>query len=326
MRILFNTYPTAFDCPGGGEVQLLESKSALERLGHEVVLFDPWRPQFDEVDVVHFFSVQGGSMGFCDYVKKRGLPLLISPILWLTEENVKRFPMGEISDLLHLCDLILPNSGTERDLLSESFGLSRDKFLVTPNGVSPVGLSSADPFRAHFDIKGPFLLNVGNIEPRKNQLALIDAISDLKLELVLLGNVRDGAYFDRCVRDGEGFVSYLGHLEHDGELLVSAYRACEAFVLPSLLETPGLSAMEAGVQGTRVVVTSVGSTREYFQDLATYVDPMDPEDIRTGIVGALADDKDERLRKHLIANFTWDHAAKQLVEAYALASASARSR
>ena len=70
MRVLFNTYPVAFDCPGGGEMQLLKCKQALESLGVEVLLFDPWRPQFEQVDVVHYFSVQGGSMNFCDYVKR----------------------------------------------------------------------------------------------------------------------------------------------------------------------------------------------------------------------------------------------------------------
>ena len=124
MRVLFNTYPVAFGCPGGGEIQLLRSKQALEALGVEVLLFDPWRPQFESVDVVHYYSVQGGSMNFCDYVKNIGLPLLISPVLWLTEENRGRFPMGEIHDLLVRCDRILPNSQPECDQLAEAFGMN----------------------------------------------------------------------------------------------------------------------------------------------------------------------------------------------------------
>ena len=75
MRVLFNTYPVAFDCPGGGEIQLLESKKALERVGLEVLLYNFWHPRFDDVDLVHYFSVQGGSMNFCSHVKRRGLPL-----------------------------------------------------------------------------------------------------------------------------------------------------------------------------------------------------------------------------------------------------------
>ena len=45
MRVVLNTYPVAFDCPGGGEVQLLQSRAALQRRGVQVDLFDVWKPQ-----------------------------------------------------------------------------------------------------------------------------------------------------------------------------------------------------------------------------------------------------------------------------------------
>jgi glycosyltransferase involved in cell wall biosynthesis len=299
---------------------LLQSKAALERAGQEVFLYDPWNPQFDEVDMVHYFSVQGGSMNFCDHVKRKGLPLVISPILWLTEENVGSLPMDEIRDLLHLCDRILPNSEAEKNLLAEFFHLSREKFAVIPNGVNRIPRTSGGLFRSHSHIPDPFLLNVANVEPRKNHLALIEAVREVGMRLVLLGHVRDQAYFQECLTRGSGFVSYLGYLEHDGALLQSAYAACEAFILPSLLETPGLSALEAGAQGARVVVTSVGSTREYFQDLAFYVNPHDAEDIRRGIRSALVAPKDDRLRDHILEHFTWDQTGRRLLDAYGLVS------
>ena len=237
MRVLFNTYPVAFDCPGGGEVLLRKSKEALERAGVEVLLFDPWAPQLDAADVVHYFSVQGGSMNFCAHVKKRGLPLLISPVLWLTDASVPLLPIAEIRDLLHLCDVVLPNSRAELEQLTSFFGLDRRKFVVTPCGIDAAFTRPADAglFRRRFGIDGPFLLNVANIEPRKNQLRLIRATRGLGVGLVILGNVRDPDYYDACLREGEGFVRHLGYLEHGSELLRAAYQACELFVLPSLL-------------------------------------------------------------------------------------------
>ena len=130
MRILFSTYPAAFDCPGGGEAMLLKSLEALERAGAEVIRFNPWRPQLDEVDVVHYFSIQGGPF-FCDYVTRRGLPLVISPVLWLTEENRRQFPMQQICDILHLADVILQFRSRE--------GATRGGF---PSGARPVSPSS----------------------------------------------------------------------------------------------------------------------------------------------------------------------------------------
>jgi glycosyltransferase involved in cell wall biosynthesis len=321
VRVLFNTYPVAFDCPGGGEVQLLKSKEALERAGVEVALFDPWRPQLDAADVVHYFSVQGGSMNFCSHVKRRGQPLVISPILWLTERERPRQPIAEIRDLLHLCDRVLPNSRLEQEQLAGFFGLHPGKFSISHNAVDAVFGRPADPaiFRDCYGIRQPFVLNVANIEPRKNQLRLIEALRGRDLELVILGRVRDPAYWAACVDLGADFVHYLGHVEHGSELQRSAYRACEVFALPSLLETPGLAALEAAAAGARVVLTRIGSAPEYFGDSAVYVDPQSVEDICRGIEQALQTPPNGLAQ--LAQTFTWDRTAQQLLAAYQAACA-----
>ncbi len=318
MRVLFNTYPVAFDCPGGGEIQLLKCKQSLEALGVDVVLFDPWRPQFDRVDLVHYFSVQGGSMNFCDYVKRIELPLVISPIVWLTHENRRRLPLGEIRDLLHRCDRILPNSRAECEQLAEAFDVDPERFTVVPNGVDPSFGVPADPdaFRRKFDLEGPFLLNVANVEPRKNQRRLAQVAKRMDVDLVLLGHVRDQDYLRDCLADGGPRVRYVGPLDHADPLLKSAYRACQVFVLPSLLETPGLAALEAAAQGAKVVVTAEGATREYFGVLAEYADPTSTASLQRAIEKQWAASPGDLLRRRVLENFTWTHAGKALVDAY----------
>lgn len=297
---------------------LLEYKSALEALGVEVFLFDPWHPQFDQVDMVHYFSVQGGSMNFCYHVKRRGMPLLISPVIWLTEENVSTFPMEEIRTLLHISDLILPNSEAEQNQLAAYFRLDREKFAVVFNGISKAyeETVSEDLFRTHFDLWGPYMLNVANVEQRKNQLGLIRAMKDLGMPLVLAGHVRDNAYFEQCMTEGDGMVRYVGALPYCGSLLKSAYRGCRLFVLPSFLETPGIASLEAASQGAPLVITSEGCTREYFGDLATYVAPHDVADIRAGIVSALDKDRQDSLRELVLARYTWESSGGALLKAY----------
>jgi glycosyltransferase involved in cell wall biosynthesis len=318
VRALFNTYPVAFACPGGGEIQLLRCQAALAALGVDVTLFDPWRPQFDVVDVVHYFSVQGGSMNFCDFVKRTGLPLLISPILWLTPQNRGQFPLSEIRDLLHLCDRVLPNSQAECEQLSDVFDIDPAKFTVVPNGVDPQFGVPANPqdFRRKFDLASRFLLNVANIEPRKNQRLLARVARRMDLDLVLLGHVRDQDYLRDCLDEGGPRVRHVGYLDHDDPLLKSAYRACEVFVLPSLLETPGLAALEAAAQGARVVITSEGATREYFRKMADYVDATSADSLCQAIENQWAARPSDELRRYVLDNFTWLHAGKALVDAY----------
>jgi len=317
LRVLFNTYPLAFACPGGGEVQLQSCREALQRRGIIVELFDPWHPQFDQADVVHFFSVQGGSIPFCDYVKRRGLPLVLSPILWLGEDK-HDYALEEIGALLRLCDLALPNSVEEGRLLATYYGLEDAKFVPIVNGADVRFHLPADPrlFRETYGVNGEFLLCLANIEPRKNQLQLIRAVRDLTMPVLLVGRIRDTVYWEACQQELPPNVRYLGPIEFASELHRSAYCACSLFVLPTRLETPGLAALEAAALGARICITREGCTREYFGEEASYVDPDDPADILRGIREALTRLRTDTLSRTVRKRYTWDRAAEQLASVY----------
>lgn len=313
MKVLFATYPMAFHRPGGGEVQLLAYARHLPAHGVEVTLLDPWRPQFLEHDLVHFFSVVGGSWHLCNYVKTLGLPLVITSSLWVTERTSPNFPLGEIRDQLSLADRIVTNSELESTTLSRLLDIERAKFVAVPNAVDSRFFNSADPqvFRKHFGIEGEFALCVANIEPRKNQLVLIQAMADQAMPLLLIGHVRDWVYHEAVLAAGGNKVRYLGALPPDSGLLASAYAACRLFILPSLLETPGLAALEAAAQGAPIVITSEGSTKEYFGATATYVDPHSTASIAGGISAVLASSTRTTWRP-----VGWDQAAVALASCY----------
>lgn len=55
------------------------------------------------------------------------------------------------------------------------------------------------------------------------------------------------------------------------------------FALPSWFETPGLAALEAAALETPVVITSRGSTRDYFAESAIYCDPAKPLTVQSAI-------------------------------------------
>jgi glycosyltransferase involved in cell wall biosynthesis len=100
-------------------------------------------------------------------------------------------------------------------------------------------------------------------------------------------------------------------------MLASAYAGCELFVLPSLFETPGIAALEAGLAGAKIVITERGGTREYFGEEAVYVDPGSVESIRGGIVRGLARQRTDRLRDRIRTKYLWEDVARQTAAAYA---------
>jgi glycosyltransferase involved in cell wall biosynthesis len=286
MKVLFATYPMAFHTPGGGEIQLLAYHKHLPAHGVDVTLFDPWNPRFLEHDVVHFFSCIGGSVHLCNFVKQLGLPLVVSSSLWVTEETKHLYPIGEIHHQFSLADRVVANSDIECETLARVFNLPREKFVTVLNGVEDTFYKTVSPelFRSHFDMREKFVLNVGNIEPRKNQRQLVRAMKSMpELKLVLIGHERDSTYARACREEGGDQVIYLGPIPHDSELLRSAYAACDLFCLPSTLETPGLAALEAYAAGCRAAITEVGSTKEYFGDCVEYLDPSDADSIARAI-------------------------------------------
>ncbi|MDL2290666.1 glycosyltransferase family 4 protein [Desulfovibrio sp. OttesenSCG-928-F20] len=319
LTILFNTYPVAFDCPGGGEVQLLKYKEALEGLGLRVLCYDPWRPkeQFDAADMVHYFSVHGGSWHFCRYVHKvRGLPLVISPSIWI--DNHDKYGMKEINGILRMADRILPNSQAECEQLAALCNVDPNLFTPIVNGVDDIFFDKAPPelFRQHFGIHEPFVLCMGNIEERKNQLRLIQALAGAGICLVLAGQDREAGYAARCRASADSSVHFIGMLEHGSAMQRSAYAAAEAFVLPSTLETPGLAALEAAAVGCRLAITREGCTKEYFQDFAEYLEPYDVSSIRQAVLNALRREKNAALPLYIRERYTWRRAAEQLVAVY----------
>lgn len=322
MRVLFETYPWAFVTAGGGECQLRKYAEHLPNHGIEVVLFDHWRPDL-AVDAVHFFSCVGGSVHFCNYMKQRGLPLIVSSSLWIDDVTSSFYPVDEIRAQLSLADIVVPNSTMEADQLARILNLPADQFMPVMNGVDARfgGPHDAARFRRSFGIEGAFVLNVANVEARKNQLNLVRALAKDGLQLVMIGHVREAAYAEQVHAEGGARVRFLGPLDHDDALLASAYAACSVFALPSTCETPGLAALEAAAAGAPLAVTKVGSAREYFGDKCHYVDPVDPVDISRGVDAALTAGRRADLSEQIVTAFAWPKVTTRLPAVYRAAIA-----
>lgn len=321
-NVFFNTYPMAFDVPGGGEMQLLSSIRELSRLGISASLFDQWNPQFETCACMHYFSAMSGALPFCDYVRSKGIPLFVSPNLWLTEETVRLYPMGEVRALLNLADRVVCNSSMEASRFQRLLQIPEHKLLTVHCGIDDVYTEPRDEtiFREKFG-QDKFVLSIGTIENRKNQLALIRAMRQFpEYKLVLIGYTRDKAYVERCQKEGGEQVVYMGSFPQGDPMLRSAMSACELFVGPGIMETPGGANLEAAAMGAPLVVTSVGSTREYFEDYATYLEPDSETTIAAAIRKGLEAGRSDALQKHVRDNFTWKKVLQPLVDAYSALS------
>jgi glycosyltransferase involved in cell wall biosynthesis len=222
-------------------------------------------------------------------------------------------------DICQWAERVLPNTIAEGNLISDGMGISQNKIEVIPNGVSERFLYG-DPklFEEKYGLKN-FILNVGHIGPdRKNVLALVKALSGIDHPAVIIGRITPGGEAGTILNETKKNKNLLiiEGLDHNSPLLASAYAACDTFVLPSKFETPGRAALEAALAGAKIVITPHGGTKEYFDEMAEYVDPYSVSSIQKGIETVLNKPKSFELKEHVKSNYLWNKIAEKTFKVY----------
>ncbi|RYZ77737.1 MAG: hypothetical protein EOP06_30175, partial [Proteobacteria bacterium] len=227
-NVIFNSWSGAFFNPGGGEVQLSETRKHLLRRGVPVDLYDQWKPQ-REVDIFHQFSiVPGVGYPMAEY-RTLGKRIALSTILW-AEYPVGHPERERISEILNLAHILFTNSVAESQKIARAFDVPLTKFHETRNGISEeyLNLDTNSDFKNLYNVVGDFILSVANIDQRKNTRMLIQACREIGKKLVLVGEVRDPAFFKEIQNEsGESFY-YVGPVR-DISILKSAFQQASLF-------------------------------------------------------------------------------------------------
>jgi len=229
--------------------------------------------------------------------------------------------------LIELTDLFLPNSESEYNRIASVFKPARNKnYFVVPNAVDDkifdLRISGNAAEEKGFQ---NCVLCVARIEGVKNQLNLVRTMKTLPWKLLLVGNPspNHSRYYDRVRNEAGSNVYFAGQLSHDA--LPSYYKAAKVHVLPSWMETTGLSTLEAAAMNCNIVVTDKGDTREYFGDYAYYCEPDSVDSIRNAIKQAFENPVDPALRIRVLDKYTWVKTAEKTLEGYELILNSSQS-
>ncbi len=88
MRILMLLRPDWRDLPGGDVVQLQRWAVWIQELGHDVEVSDEEHPDLRGVDLVHFHNLSRASTlhATLEYCRKAGVPAVLTPLYWPTDE------------------------------------------------------------------------------------------------------------------------------------------------------------------------------------------------------------------------------------------------
>ena len=189
---------------------------------------------------------------------------------------------------------------TKSDIV-ELYGIAPDRIVVTPNGVDPAfhpGTGSRD-----------YVLAVGAIQDRKNQLAALDAATAVGLPLVVAGPEKDVFLAGELRRRGAQVEGYV-----DDDRLAELYRGAACLAQTSRFEGFGLPVLEAMASGTPVVALREPALEEVAGGAAVFVDD---EGLADGIRQALSE-RDRLVAAGLerASTFTWRSTAERTIAVY----------
>jgi len=229
---------------------------------------------------------------------------------------------------------ILTGTETARASILKVYGdLAEDKVVVVPYAAAsefrPVAREAAvRAVEERHQLGGPFILSVGDIQPRKNHIGLIRAFArlvkahpQLKHDLVLVGKPTwFAAKVEEAARESgvADRIRFLGFVD-DNELL-QIYNACDVFVFPSFYEGFGLPALEAMACGRAVVCSDASALPEVVDGAAILFDPYSVDEMTRAIADVLLENelraRLERLGLQRAAHFSWQKTAEQTLEVF----------
>jgi glycosyltransferase involved in cell wall biosynthesis len=296
----------------------------------------------EKSDIIHAHSYGYFQTNVAALAKKlKTQPLVFTPHFhpsWSMWGGAKRKQLRKIYDkmlaksIIGSTDMVICHSKNEKELLS-AFSVPEEKVRIIPAGIDFdrfKALPSPNKFRDYYDISGRIVLFVGRLASNKGLRYLLDAapkvLSEFKdTTFVFIGE--DESEREKLERKAKKLeiqdkVLFTGHIG-DEELFMSAYSACDVFVLPSEYEAFGLVLLEAMASEKPCVATSVGGVTEVVEEGKTglLVDYGKPAELANAINELLGDDGRRGMmgragRERVEKNFTWQKIVDQLEEVY----------
>ena len=236
---------------------------------------------------------------------------------------------------------VLTPSEFSKQCIMRAYGLDDERITVMPNGVSsafrPIARETASHWlESRYSLPKRFILTVGDLQPRKNHLALIRSFEELlrahpelPQHLVFVG--KRAWRSEQVIAAAKASpVSARIHFTDfvADEDLTRFYCACDLFVYPSLYEGFGLPIIEAMACGRAVACSNTTAMLEVADSAALLFDPKsDAEMVRAMrdlLIDAELRARMERLGLQRSSLYSWDRTARQTLEVYYQVAGTAR--
>lgn len=284
MKVLFNHHLPFMLTHGGTQIQIEQTKSALEKIGVEVEFLRWWDDKQTGDLLQHFGRLPAHTLRLA---KAKGMKVTLSELLTeagsrsplrLRFEKLIRgaaqhvFPANIRATLSWesylLADACLVLTSWEAHLIKELFGAPANKVHVVPNGVEDIFFQSTTAPR------GEWLVTTASITERKRVVELAEAAVIANVPVWIIGKPHSDSSpyvqkFLELVRNNPKTLRYEGAIS-DRRRLAQIYREARGFVLLSAIESLSLSALEAAACSCPLLLSDLPWARYSFATHASY--------------------------------------------------------
>jgi glycosyltransferase involved in cell wall biosynthesis len=223
--------------------------------------------------------------------------------------------------------IIAISEQTKRDII-EYFGTNPDKITVVYQGCDeafylPASADVKTQVSKLYQLPAEFLLCVGTLEDRKNQLLILKALTQLpeNIKLILVG--KQSQYANQLVQ----FIKD-NKLQNRVQLLENVafahlpaiYQSAKIFVYPSKFEGFGIPILEALNCGVPVIAATGSCLEEAGGPNSTYINPENATALSEAILKVWNDESQQEKMisqgKKYALNFRAEKIANDLMEVY----------
>ena len=208
------------------------------------------------------------------------------------------------------------------DIIVRHYGIPRHKITVVHNGISPKEVSRDNALHRNGE---KIVLFLGRITGQKGPYHFIEAAEKVlqKLEKVKFvmagwGDLAPSTIESVAAKELGTKILFTGFLR--GKDVDRAYQAADVFVMPSVSEPFGLTAVEAIQQNVPVILSKTAGVGEVLNRGAVKVDFWDSDKIANAIIEILnnVQHAEELVRngREEVRYLTWEAAARKCVNTY----------
>jgi len=283
----------------------------------------------DKLDLYHGLSNELPSG-----IQKSGVPgiVTIHDLIFIRHPGFYKFPDQLIyrwkfsASCQAAASVIAVSQQTQEDLI-HYFQVPAEKIQVVYQGCDPVFHEKLRTDRIHeakkkYNLPDEYILCVGTIEERKNQMAILEAMQrkNLDIPLVLVGKEKEYALKVRGYAVSNRMKNVYFLHEVSQEDLPGIYQGAQVFLYPSFFEGFGIPIVEALTSGIPVITSKGGCFSEAGGPGSVYIDPYKPDELAEALDHLLkSPSKCEALAeegKRYAERFRDEKIAQQLMKCY----------